>query len=315
MASGSESAGRPRWLYPPGGTKDRSGRADNAVVHGAYSSGAVPISRGPLAEDPDEFARTFDGLVEALDPRDALEEHQAEVIASIRIRIGRLARAEAGQLSADGEAAEVGLETKALSLEGYASGLGAMGEILYHPELVEDDDFGSLRLARLLSRDLFGELTFVDGLWGPDHGPDPAGLGWTAIISSLLNGAFGEGVVRRPKPSEDPNLPEYLREVTAAVDPPPSVPASLLKADRVEYAYAWIVSRISQLESDVATLRREALGRAANRSLETFRRTSPLWHLLARELHMATQVYDKLAQRYFRVDDHPIIDVNSIETT
>lgn len=75
--------------------KQQSSR--NATTHGVYAR-AYAIPRGVLAEDGDEVESFFEGLVEALGPRDALEQVVARRIASDDLRLARLERYESVSL-------------------------------------------------------------------------------------------------------------------------------------------------------------------------------------------------------------------------
>ena len=78
--------------------------AANSVKHGIYATKAAAILSGPYPEDPDEIADQMQAIIDALAPRDALEEGIASEFALISLKERRLATFEDGQLTADGEA-------------------------------------------------------------------------------------------------------------------------------------------------------------------------------------------------------------------
>jgi hypothetical protein len=62
------------------GPTSRQGKrqsALNSLNHGIYSAKPTAIPRGYFKEDPDEIKRYVAGIVEALEPRDALEDAEA----------------------------------------------------------------------------------------------------------------------------------------------------------------------------------------------------------------------------------------------
>ncbi len=61
----------------------------NAIKTGVFSTRAQPITRGPFKEDENEFYDRLEELVEAQNPRDALERAVAEQIALVLIRMER----------------------------------------------------------------------------------------------------------------------------------------------------------------------------------------------------------------------------------
>jgi hypothetical protein len=75
----------------------------NALVHGMYGSRPVAIPRGAFAEDQAEVSALHDAIVEALAPRDAVEQVQASRIAMSFLRLRRVSRYEAAALGDDGE--------------------------------------------------------------------------------------------------------------------------------------------------------------------------------------------------------------------
>ena len=77
--------------------------AENAVKHGIYATKAAAVLAGPYPEDPDEIAAQMQAVIDALAPRDVLEEGIASEFALISLKERRLATFEDGQLVADGD--------------------------------------------------------------------------------------------------------------------------------------------------------------------------------------------------------------------
>jgi hypothetical protein len=86
------------------GPTSRQGKrqsALNSLNHGIYSAKPTAIPRGYFKEDPDEIKRYVAGIVEALEPRDALEDAEANRVAVYFLRLRRLDRFEAEALAGD----------------------------------------------------------------------------------------------------------------------------------------------------------------------------------------------------------------------
>lgn len=105
----AENAQRSTGPRTPQG-KARSAR--NALKHGIYASAAAAIPGGHFEEKQAEVDAFIDTIVDALDPRDGLEEAQAERIAVYYLQLRRLNRFEAEALVA--ATADVSPESKLL---------------------------------------------------------------------------------------------------------------------------------------------------------------------------------------------------------
>ena len=71
----------------------------NALKHGAHATRSFAITSGPFAENAEEVDAFTSALVEALAPRDALEEQEAQRIALLYLRDRRSASYEAAMMS------------------------------------------------------------------------------------------------------------------------------------------------------------------------------------------------------------------------
>jgi hypothetical protein len=76
--------------------------SENATRHGAFSERGFPVRIGLFAEDPEEVDAYQAGIVQALDPRDDVEDAQAQLVALRYLQVRRLARFEAESLSTAG---------------------------------------------------------------------------------------------------------------------------------------------------------------------------------------------------------------------
>src|SRR4051794_35173963 len=67
----------------------------NALKHGAWSSGLLPIETGEFSEDPAALLRYSEELIAGLRPRDELENQQALIIVGLYNRLRRVDQYEA----------------------------------------------------------------------------------------------------------------------------------------------------------------------------------------------------------------------------
>jgi hypothetical protein len=76
--------------------------SENATTHGVFSQRGFPVRNGLFAEDPEEVDAYQTGIVQALAPRDDVEEAQAQLVARRYRQERRLARFEAESLASAG---------------------------------------------------------------------------------------------------------------------------------------------------------------------------------------------------------------------
>lgn len=81
----------------PRSATGKAASARNATRTGIYARSAEAIRRGPFAEDADDVNMFVDEVVNALQPRDALERDLALTIATTMLRRRRLDRVEVGE--------------------------------------------------------------------------------------------------------------------------------------------------------------------------------------------------------------------------
>ncbi len=191
-ASAARVAANRRNAQKSTGPKSPEGKrrsSENATTHGAFAERGFPVRSGLFAEDPEEVDAYQSGIVQALDPRDDLEEAQAQLVALRYLQVRRLARFEAESLASAGTVAgdehRSVLDDQATAAHGLETAR-MMLHVVSSTTPEHDPDYGALAEFVKVRRRLWWETR---DLW-KDH-PLDSPEDWEWAFNTLLAHVWG----------------------------------------------------------------------------------------------------------------------------
>ena len=178
------------------GPRTRAGKtrvSQNAVRHGAYAGTVNALTVGVHREDPGTVSAMLAAISASLNPRDAVEQHQAWQVATAYLSIGRLDKFETALLD---EAATMDPRFYYGPGKAHPADLEMLREIL--DVLLDDEVEGEApidpcwkNLAAVVKYRVFANKVRVVGLWDEQHTPASSDE-WKTAFNSLIAKAFPE---------------------------------------------------------------------------------------------------------------------------